>query len=940
MKVGFYAWNPFQIYQVESIAENIEGSEFIIERRKNINFESLFTTDFFSKLKNKYRIISRDEVPQLDTSFDVIVCQTEFGLMETLRNTKIIGMQYSMTKERHQFGPWRSLCDMNLVYGKYSYEKISPFSPAIMVGNPRYDRKFNGELDPNKIEKIKQNIDENKKTILYLPTWGPLASIDLFSKAIYDLGSNYNVISKVHHKTDSHEKDRKEYLKDLFGKEIFGASDDMLYLMSIADMVLSDYSGSIFDAIYNNIPVVLLQNDPEKHVGEEKFGLESIEYKLRDKIGPVANYPHELKSLVDNVFSGKLNFKDSNAELREICFSNAGNCGALAAGAIKNIDTIVGVRPTYQIYIRDLLLQKREDEEKKRKRMIKKNKLYTNIIIKLYTTILQNIYKRISLLFISITENLIAKDCSSVLRLKIASFFSNFISKEILKSRSERNFKLGNKILALNYSYLLFNRNLLYGFTQRIKLLEWYGLNKDIKGIIEFCYNLPIDKKGSLLSRIERAQEYLKINPLKIREMRDEVHQNIKMSMQKNNDNINYYKLIKILIANRWIEDAANVIQTVNIKKIDIFKKQIEAIVKNFGEWLFLNELANKNHSIIAIPDETLVFYNGQAGTIKELQPQKIIEFFIPPYFYTQKVTDEETRDRICAFLREMLNVLKCNNIAILPRHQFKLTDACPTGKWPTISYHTTGISNNWLHVKDAALLGYFSFDSLGYAGFSTLANMTSLPKEYEGAEKFQEVEKIWMQIQKDFVEKRISKYAQEGVSFLRTTRKFVFLPLQVITDSVSKLSYINELDLIDILAQVLPKLGYDLVIKRHPKCNEELIEKKLLELSAHQNIEIIDAPIFVILQKASAVVTVNSGVGLEALLYGKRVITTGAAEYAYATNVVKNSNELLDALTSLDNPVDLFKIKSFIHYYIKEFCVHYTDRKGIVDKINKLLMS
>jgi hypothetical protein len=365
MRIGFYAWNPFQIYQVESIVRHLPAgtAEYILEKRGNIDFNRVFTNEFLNSLNAPVRFISRGDMATLDQNYDAVVCQTAFGKMEELKSAKIISMQYSMSKERHQYGSWRVLCDLNLVYGQYSCDRISPLSPAVMVGNPRFDRLFEGALEAGKKEKVRASLDPAKKTVLYLPTWGDLSSIVDFGAAVAALSANYNVIAKVHHKTDTHELAKKEILGEKGIRDTFGAADDMLYLMDIADIVLSDYSGAIFDALNAGKPVVLLQKDPKAVIGAEKFGLESIEYARRDEIGPVVETPEALAATAADVLSGRLDYKAANKKLRAESFSCQSGCGKAAAAAILNFLASPAVRPAYQIYLRDATIEARRAEE-------------------------------------------------------------------------------------------------------------------------------------------------------------------------------------------------------------------------------------------------------------------------------------------------------------------------------------------------------------------------------------------------------------------------------------------------------------------------------------------------------------------------------------------------------------------------------------------------
>jgi tetratricopeptide (TPR) repeat protein len=302
---------------------------------------------------------------RLDGSLAAVVCPNPFARMEQLRGTKCIGMQYSMAKDRYVNGPWRAMFDLTLTYGRYSAERISHFCPTAMVGNPRFHRWF-ADNRPSSADQLGVSLDRSRPTLLYLPTWGEFSSIDIFMKAVIGLSNDYNVLIKVHHKTETHEAERKEALASQRTVHYFGAMDDLLPLLDAADVVMSDYSGAIFDAIYVRKPIVLLQSDPATVIGK-KFGFESIEYSRRDEIGPVVSSPDELETTLASVVSGDVDFRPSNERLRSEVFEYDCGTGAIAAKAIEEYVSDSPVRPIHQIYLCDELkadrLRRRKEKE-------------------------------------------------------------------------------------------------------------------------------------------------------------------------------------------------------------------------------------------------------------------------------------------------------------------------------------------------------------------------------------------------------------------------------------------------------------------------------------------------------------------------------------------------------------------------------------------------
>lgn len=923
MRIGFYAWNPFQIYQVESIVRHLpEGSaEYIIEKRGNIDFGRVFTREFLESLNAPVHFIARGDMKTIDQRYDAVVCQTAFGKMEELKRAKIISMQYSMSKERHQYGTWRVLCDLNLVYGQYSYDRISPLSPSVMVGNPRFDRLFEGALETGKKTRVRESLDPSRKTVLYLPTWGDLSSIVDFGAAVAALSAQYNVIAKVHHKTDTHELSKKEILGEKGIRETFGAADDMLYLMDAADVVLSDYSGAIFDALNAGKPVILLQKDPEAVIGAEKFGLESIEYARRDEIGPVVDNPENLMAAVDDVLSGKLDYAGVNKAIRAESFSQQSGSGKKAAEAILSFLDSPIERPVYQTYLCDAIIDARRREEAYKG--LKKMTSY-GVLLKKPAKFIWS--KTPSWLFyahgicVRAVAALVVKAFWAPGRekvfAKITRIFSPLVHSLVLTELAQRYDRGNTEEISLILAREAFRKSRMNGLTVYIKLLDKYNRSLELSQLADKLLSLPVKRQARILSRLERLSEIIKYRIEDVRLCREAVRHSLLQDVTGARGGKKALHAFEILLSNRWNEEVARNLPGAGIqpearKKI---ARRLELSKERMKKWAVLTEIANRNRMPGLSAGGYECFYRGQVTPVAAVNAA-VVEFMLPPYFYEDRVSNSVAHARICAMLRSFLDALSDQGFAIVPQHQFRLNDACPSGHWQAVSYHTTGDMPSWHHLKDAHIPGYFSMDSRGYSGWSTLAGIGTLPPASE-----KDIAASWDKLQQEVVHKKISKYEQAADGFKKPLRPFVFLPMQILTDTVATLAYIPSYVLAGHLAEMLPDLGYDLVVKRHPLCADARVGDVMRKLRNKNNVYLAEASIHEILPEAAAVVTVNSGVGFEALAYGKKVILTGAADYAYAAETAKNRTELEAALKNLPQPADVARIKAFLHYYMTEY--------------------
>jgi hypothetical protein len=493
---------------------------------------------------------------------------------------------------------------------------------------------------------------------------------------------------------------------------------------------------------------------------------------------------------------------------------------------------------------------------------------------------------------------------------------------------------------ALWFSRLAFMKSKTAGLTLRINMLAKHGCREELAALVDWLIGRPIQASMRYLQRALRIQDFIGTKGEALALARQNVHAYILAETRQSNSTRRNFQQLNILALNRWLADVEE-LATVRPLSESGRASLLGAVERSryfMGEYYCLGEAANHNYLPRLRPEDFLCYHQGRIALVSETRAEKFVEFFLPFYFYIETETDKATRERICAMLRELLHSLEAGGAAIVPRHQFRLGNASPSGAWHlSMSYHTIGNRSHWWHVKDAALPGYFSIDKTGYSGWSSLADLDELPDSAKVISDA-EVEARWRQLQDQFVAARVSKYPQSEQSFLAPKGRFIFLPLQVTTDTVAQLAWISTFQLAQLLVKLAPNLGYELVIKRHPKCADPRIQSFITRHRGRPHIHFTDASIHEILPKAHAVVTVNSGVGLEALLHGKPVITTGKSEYGFVAHKARSAEELVQQLSKLDEAMDQARIKRFLAWYAGEYLVKGDDRQGIVARMQSVL--
>lgn len=250
------------------------------------------------------------------------------------------------------------------------------------------------------------------------------------------------------------------------------------------------------------------------------------------------------------------------------------------------------------------------------------------------------------------------------------------------------------------------------------------------------------------------------------------------------------------------------------------------------------------------------------------------------------------------------------------------------------LTWHTIGEQKSRWNYKEAYMPNFFHVDRKGYSGWSEMTDVSVA-----------EIDAIPLDVAEDFYSNKVvpynatkrTKYKQDdAVAFEGSD--FVFMPLQVIDDSVMQLSYFkNYPELIAKVAETCRKMGRQLVVKRHPKCSSDVIAATLNRLQ-NENVTITSASIHKILPKAKAVVVVNSGVGFEALLHLKGVVCLGKADYAAAGFSAKTNDEIGPAIESAISAVNQNRIKRLLFLTLNKYQLNLESADAVDRQILRLL--
>ncbi|CDM69211.1 putative protein [Clostridium bornimense] len=164
------------------------------------------------------------------------------------------------------------------------------------IGYPRIDLTINSDKDEIKKE---LNIDDNKKVILYAPTWrGEVGDvnkeIDRFIndyKTLKNLYSDkYIILLRVHSLMERALKERK------MEKFVVPSYIDTNELLAIVDILITDYSSIMFDYMVTKNPIILYCYDREEYEKDRGFLL-----SLEEMPAAICGDINEVISSINNI---------------------------------------------------------------------------------------------------------------------------------------------------------------------------------------------------------------------------------------------------------------------------------------------------------------------------------------------------------------------------------------------------------------------------------------------------------------------------------------------------------------------------------------------------------------------------------------------------------------------------------------------------------------
>lgn len=217
------------------------------------------------------------------------------------------------------------------------FEKAFRGVRICLCGTPRSDILCNKDVDVSLVKK-KLELPVDKKVLLFAPTFresvydsgiSQLKEFDIkkmFEVLSEKFGGDWIIVLRVHHTVLLKLKGECEEFVDNIRVFDGNMYDDMAEYLLCADVLLTDYSGTMFDYMLTGKPCFLYAHDRERYVNDERgiyMDISELPYSFADNIDElydnIRKYDEDDFNRKESLFLEKIgNFEDGHASERVV----------------------------------------------------------------------------------------------------------------------------------------------------------------------------------------------------------------------------------------------------------------------------------------------------------------------------------------------------------------------------------------------------------------------------------------------------------------------------------------------------------------------------------------------------------------------------------------------------------------------------------------------
>ena len=230
-------------------------------------------------------------------------------------------------------------------------------------------------------------------------------------------------------------------------------------------------------------------------------------------------------------------------------------------------------------------------------------------------------------------------------------------------------------------------------------------------------------------------------------------------------------------------------------------------------------------------------------------------------------------------------------------------------------------INKNIWCIKTSYLPGYVYMDPTGYSKWAYITSHKELFDKSQTMD-FKQSQKTIHEYAAFYKNNNLSRLPQPKKELVHLSMPYFLYTYQNWYDDNNVYAIANYLHI----------NGYKLVVKYHPK-----LRQNSRTLLPHDNIIIKNDSIHALIPNASGIISTNSGVCFEALLYDKHIFTFGESDYEYVTH--KLTIDTINTIIPLSMlPFNYELIYKYIYYLMEHYWVNVTDVNKIQNRMQKIL--
>lgn len=294
-KVAVVIQNLIQFYTIKEFIDSYKNATihiFIPQWEEDESgFNEIFETTY-NYLKNKYpsSIYRGNNGLHYNILLEPYYIDSEIASISADYKIKYKYSAISAKTNPSYTPDFNSGYDAILCYSNYEKDLLSIYAKTYLVGKLNYC-KFKKEKN-------------REKTVLYLPTYGVVSSLknDLDAFRALKREGKYKVIIKLHHGTThlASKNINSAQIKEVFD-DILDEKTPIENILAKADVVVSDNSGSLFEAIYAGVPVCSIS---AIKTNNHYNGLYPLQDSLRkSRIIPYRKTVTNISSLIEETLS-------------------------------------------------------------------------------------------------------------------------------------------------------------------------------------------------------------------------------------------------------------------------------------------------------------------------------------------------------------------------------------------------------------------------------------------------------------------------------------------------------------------------------------------------------------------------------------------------------------------------------------------------------------